>query len=160
MERGYMDRLDADRLLYNFRENAGFDTKGAKPLAEMNAPRVRAGSIPTTANAPPNSAATSPATSSPRSRSCAATGDDDAKAKGDEMVAELAKVQEKLGGGYLSAFPMELFDRLDALSGKPRDPNAARDTSGKACPGRRSTPSTRSWPACSINISSPATSRR
>src|SRR6185437_1973001 len=34
---GYMDRLDADRLLYNFRENAGFDTKGAKPLAEMNA---------------------------------------------------------------------------------------------------------------------------
>jgi hypothetical protein len=39
------------------------------------------------------------------------------------MVAELAKVQEKLGGGYLSAFPMELFDRLDSLSGAPRDPN-------------------------------------
>ena len=30
------------------------------------------------------------------------------------MVAELAKCQEKLGGGYLSAFPTELFDRLDA----------------------------------------------
>ncbi len=33
---------------------------------------------------------------------------------------ELAKCQQKLGGGYLSAFPTELFDRLDNLSGKPR----------------------------------------
>ena len=49
----------------------------------------------------------------------ASTGDKDAKAKGDEMVAELAKCQPKLGGGYLSAFPTELFDRLDALAGKP-----------------------------------------
>ena len=36
------------------------------------------------------------------------------KAKGDEMVADLAKCQQKLGGGYLSAFPMEFLDRLDA----------------------------------------------
>ncbi|SPF41726.1 conserved hypothetical protein [Candidatus Sulfopaludibacter sp. SbA4] len=35
-------------------------------------------------------------------------------------MAELAKCQDKLGGGYLSAFPMELFDRLDRLSGQPR----------------------------------------
>ncbi|HEV3196899.1 MAG TPA: beta-L-arabinofuranosidase domain-containing protein, partial [Bryobacteraceae bacterium] len=34
--------------------------------------------------------------------------------------------QEKLGGGYLSAFPLSLFERLDRLSGRPpvpRDPN-------------------------------------
>src|SRR5262249_25005527 len=53
----------------------------------------------------------------------AARGDKDAQATGDYLVAEMAKVQQKLGGGYLSAYPMELFDRLDNLSGKPRDPN-------------------------------------
>ena len=53
----------------------------------------------------------------------ASTGDKDAKAKGDELVDGLAKCQDKLGGGYLSAFPMELFDRLDSLSGAPRNPN-------------------------------------
>ena len=30
------------------------------------------------------------------------------------MVAELAKCQSKLSGGYLSAFPTEFFDRLNA----------------------------------------------
>jgi DUF1680 family protein len=53
----------------------------------------------------------------------ASAGDQDAKAKADEIVAELAKCQQKLGGGYLSAFPTELFDRLDSLSGRPRDPD-------------------------------------
>lgn len=42
------------------------------------------------------------------------TGDKELKAKGDYMVAELANCQQKLGGGYLSAFPLELFDRLKA----------------------------------------------
>ncbi len=43
------------------------------------------------------------------------TGDQKIKAKGDSMVAELANCQRKLGaGGYLSAFPTEWFDRLDA----------------------------------------------
>jgi DUF1680 family protein len=45
----------------------------------------------------------------------ASMGDKDAKAKGDYMVAELAKCQRKLGpSGYLSAFPTEWFERLDA----------------------------------------------
>ncbi|MBV9443201.1 MAG: hypothetical protein JO217_10940 [Acidobacteriaceae bacterium] len=30
------------------------------------------------------------------------------------MVADLAKCQQKLSGGYLSAFPTEWLDRLDA----------------------------------------------
>ena len=44
----------------------------------------------------------------------ASTGDQAIKAKGDEIVAELAKCQARLAGGYLSAFPLEFFDRLNA----------------------------------------------
>ena len=36
------------------------------------------------------------------------------KARGDALVAELAKCQAQFGNGYLSAFPEELFDRLRA----------------------------------------------
>jgi DUF1680 family protein len=44
----------------------------------------------------------------------ASAGDAEIKARGDEMVAELARCQNKLAsGGYLSAFPLEFFDRLD-----------------------------------------------
>jgi DUF1680 family protein len=42
----------------------------------------------------------------------AANGDSEAKAKADYMVAELAKCQQRLGGSYLSAFPISWFDRL------------------------------------------------
>ncbi|MGA3189473.1 MAG: beta-L-arabinofuranosidase domain-containing protein, partial [Bryobacteraceae bacterium] len=42
----------------------------------------------------------------------ASTGDAAIKSKGDEMVADLAKCQAATG--YLSAFPTEWFDRLDA----------------------------------------------
>ncbi len=66
---------------------------------------------------------TSPAILSASAQLVAATGDQEAKAKADEMVAGMAKCQARLGGGYLSAFPLELFDRLDALSGKPRNPD-------------------------------------
>jgi uncharacterized protein len=44
----------------------------------------------------------------------ASTGDQDIKAKGDAIVAELAKCQSRLAGSYLSAFPLEFFDRLNA----------------------------------------------
>jgi DUF1680 family protein len=42
------------------------------------------------------------------------TGDEAFKARGALMVAELAKCQQALGGGYLSAFPAEFFDRWEA----------------------------------------------
>ena len=42
----------------------------------------------------------------------ASTGDDELKSRGNELVAELAKCQEKNQDGYLSAFPEEEFDRL------------------------------------------------
>jgi uncharacterized protein len=111
---GYMNRLAADRLLYNFRQNAGLPTGNVEPFGgwEMPADGKRGSELRghftghfLTASA-----------------QLAANGDKAAKEKGDYMVAELAKVQEKLGGGYLSAFPHELFDRLDNLSGKPRPP--------------------------------------
>src|SRR5215472_7424684 len=42
----------------------------------------------------------------------ASTGDDELKARGNELVAGLARCQEKNQDGYLSAFPEEEFDRL------------------------------------------------
>jgi len=111
---GYMDRLAADRLLYNFRQNAGLPTGNVAPFGGWEAP----------ADGKRGSELRGHFTGHFLSATAqlAANGDHEAKAKGDYLVAELAKVQEKLGGGYLSAFPHELFDRLDHLSGKPRPP--------------------------------------
>ncbi len=51
------------------------------------------------------------------SRMAAATGDTSFRDKADQMVAGLAKCQEALGlDGYLAAFPLGAFDRLE---GKP-----------------------------------------
>jgi len=100
--RAYMSRLAADRLLYNFRQNAGLDLKGAEPLGGWEAPadgkhgtELRGHFIGHFLSA--------------SALLYASTGDKEARAKADYMVAELAKVQEKLGGGYLSAYPTELF---------------------------------------------------
>jgi DUF1680 family protein len=120
--RGYLNRLTADRLLYNFRENAGLDTKGAKPLADMEAQRVSSWEHPNDGTRATELRGHFTGHALSALAQLAANGDADAKAKGDYMIAELAKVQAKLGGGYLSAFPMDLFDRLDALSGKPFTP--------------------------------------
>jgi uncharacterized protein len=103
--RGYMHRLAADRLVHNFRLNAGLDSS-AKPLGgwEQYTPG-RAGELRGHFTGHYLSAA---------ALLYASTGDTEVKDKADTMVAELAKCQEKLGGGYLSAFPTEWFDRLDA----------------------------------------------
>lgn len=45
----------------------------------------------------------------------ALTGNSSVGERSDYLVAELRKVQVKLGNGYLSAFPFEHFDRLAAL---------------------------------------------
>jgi DUF1680 family protein len=120
--RGYMQRLPADRLLYNFRENAGLPVGSAKPFGgwEAKADGKRGTELRGHFTGHFLSAS---------AQLYASAGDREAKAKGDEIVAELANCQKKLVGGYLSAFPLELFDRLDSLSGRPftpgpRDPNA------------------------------------
>ena len=105
--RGYMARLAASRLLYNFRANAGLPTGNTKPLGGWEQP----------ANADRSSELRGHFTGHFLSASAqlfASTGDGEAKAKADEMVDGLAKCQRQLGGKYLSAFPAEFWDRLDA----------------------------------------------
>ncbi len=97
----YLKRLSAERLLHNFRVNAGLPSS-AEPLGGWEKPdgELRGHFVGHYLSA------------------CAlmysSTGDPEIKAKADAMVAELAKCQAKLGDGYLSAFPTEFFDRLRA----------------------------------------------
>ncbi len=56
----------------------------------------------------------------PRSTPCTiwstfAADDADIASRSTFIIAELKKVQDSLGGGYLSAFPTEHFDRLQNL---------------------------------------------
>jgi uncharacterized protein len=92
--------LPNDRLLHTFRLNAGLPTS-ADPLGGWEKPDCElrghlAGGHTLSACA----------------LGYAATGDQAIKQKGDELVAELRKCQDKIGNGYLSAFPVEFFDRL------------------------------------------------
>ena len=101
--------LTADRLLYNFRANAGLPVGSVEPLGgwEQQDNRQRASELRGHFTGHFLSAS---------AQLSASTGDKEAKAKGDYMVAELAKCQEKLGGGYLSAFPTTFgVDRLDKM---------------------------------------------
>ncbi len=100
--RDYLHRLSADRLLHSFRFTAGLPSS-AQPLGGWEKPdsEVRGHFVGHYLSA------------------CglmhASTGDQELKSKGDAMVAALAQCQAKLSGGYLSAFPSELFDRVKAL---------------------------------------------
>jgi uncharacterized protein len=100
--RDYMMRLSNDRLLHNFRLTAGIPSK-AEPLGGWEAPKSElrghfvghylsgAGLL------------------------IASTGDAQMKEKADGLVAGIAECQTKLNkDGYVSAFPDELFVRLDA----------------------------------------------
>ena len=106
---GYLLSLDPDRLLHTFRLNAGLPTT-AKPYGGWEAPSVelRGHSLGHYLTA------------------CAltyeATGDERLKARALGLVAELRKVQRALPArgmspGYLSAFPEELIDRVEARKG-------------------------------------------
>ncbi|HCC56075.1 MAG TPA: hypothetical protein DEQ47_02210 [Solibacterales bacterium] len=97
--RGLLRRYDADRLLHTFRLNAGL-LSSAKPLGGWEKPDVELrghflGHY-----------------LSGCALMYAATGDQELKSKADYIVTELGKCQDRLGDGYLSAFPVSLFDRL------------------------------------------------
>ena len=98
---GYLRRLPVDRLVHNFRVNAGLPSS-AEPLGGWEKPDCELRGHFT----------------GHYLSSCAlmysSTGEQDIRAKGDAIVDALAKCQAKLGGGYLSAYPTELFDRLNA----------------------------------------------
>jgi hypothetical protein len=112
--RGYLSRLAADRMLHSFRLTAGLPST-AEPLGgweiyvEPNPGQPRRSSEGELRGHFTGHFLSASA------QLYASMGDKEAKAKGDYMVAELAKCQQKLGaGGYLSAFPTEWFDRLAA----------------------------------------------
>jgi len=99
--RRFMMGLDPDRLLHMFRVTAGIPSS-AQPLGGWEAPdnELRGHFTGHYLSA--------------CALMWAQTGDEAVKARGAMMIGELAKCQQKLGTGYLSAFPDELFDRLKA----------------------------------------------
>jgi uncharacterized protein len=103
--RGYMERLAADRLLYTIRANAGLPVGSAKPLGGWEQPENGQRSSELRGHFLGHFLSAS--------AQLAANGDKEAKAKGDYMVAEMARCQQKLGGKYLSAFPTTWWDRLE-----------------------------------------------
>ncbi len=99
--RQFLIKQSPDRLLHNFRINAGQNSSAA-PLGGWEAPdcELRGHYVGHYLSA--------------CALSYASSSDQELKARGDYLVAELAACQQKLSGGYLSAFPAELFDRLGA----------------------------------------------
>jgi DUF1680 family protein len=101
----YMLALDSDRLLHNFRVNAGLPSS-AEPLYNRESPTNgwRGHYVGHFLSA--------------CGQMHASTADVRVKTKADAMVAELAKCQAQLGDrGYLSAFPESSFDDLE--QGRP-----------------------------------------
>jgi hypothetical protein len=101
VNRKYMTSLEADSLLHMFRITAGLPSS-AKPLGGWEQPENELRGHFTghylSACALMN----------------ASLGDESFKARGNQLVSELAKCQKALGNGYLSAFPETFFDRLRA----------------------------------------------
>ncbi|HEY9516396.1 MAG TPA: beta-L-arabinofuranosidase domain-containing protein [Gemmatimonadaceae bacterium] len=104
VNRKHIMAFDTDRLLHSFRLTAGIPSS-AEPLGGWEAPgnELRGHFLGHYLSA------------------CAlmgvSLGDEQVKARGVQVVAELARCQKAHGNGYLSAFPEEFFDRLRA--GKP-----------------------------------------
>lgn len=98
----YMLELETDRLLHNFRVNAGLPSTAA-PLGNWEAPKSELRGHLTGHYL------------SACALMFASTGDPRFKERAVLLVRELARCQSALGSrGYLSAFPESLFDRLEA----------------------------------------------
>jgi len=99
--RRYLMGLDPDRLLHMFRVTAGLPSH-AEPLGGWEAPdNELRGHF-------------SGHYLSACALLAAQTGDSGVRERGVHLAAELAKCQDAIGTGYLSAFPVDLFDRLRA----------------------------------------------
>ena len=100
LDRQYLLSLDVDRLLRNFRINAGLPSD-AQPLGGWEAPNgeLRGHFVGHFLSA--------------CALMFASTGDERLKEKGDKVVAGLAECQAKLGDGYLSAYPETFIDRVE-----------------------------------------------
>ena len=100
--RKYLLSLSVDRLVHNFRVNAGLPSK-AEPLGGWETPNCELRGHFT----------------GHFMSACAlmysATGDERLKEKGRQVVDAMAKCQQALGStGYLSAYPEELIDRVES----------------------------------------------
>ncbi|MGQ9503950.1 MAG: beta-L-arabinofuranosidase domain-containing protein [Thermogutta sp.] len=100
LDKRYLLSLDPNRLLHVFRINAGLPSD-AQPLGGWEDPKceLRGHFVGHYLSA--------------CSLMYASTGDVALRERVDVIVQELAKCQEKLGHGYLSAFPEEFFDRVE-----------------------------------------------
>jgi DUF1680 family protein len=99
-DRQFLHSLPPDRLVHTFRINAGLPSS-AQPLGGWEAPDCElrghyAGGHYLSAAA----------------LMYASTGDEEIKKNGTAVVTELGKCQDAMKSGYLSAFPVEFFDRL------------------------------------------------
>jgi len=103
LDQKYLLALDTDRLLHNFRINAGLPST-AQPLGGWEAPdcELRGHFVGHYLSA--------------CALMFASTGDDRYKQKGEAVVAGLAECQDKLGNGYLSAYPESFIDRVEKPS--------------------------------------------
>jgi uncharacterized protein len=100
LDKQYLLTLDVERLLRNFRVNAGLRSS-AQPLGGWEAPEgeLRGHFVGHYLSA--------------CALMYASTGDRRLKEKGDAVVAGLAECQARLGSGYLSAYPESFIDRVE-----------------------------------------------
>ena len=100
LDQKYLLELDVDRLLHNFRVNAGLPSH-AEPLGGWEEPKceLRGHFVGHYLSA--------------CALMYASTGDARFKQKGDAVVTGLAECQEKMGSGYLSAYPESFIDRVE-----------------------------------------------
>ncbi|ESW03989.1 hypothetical protein PHAVU_011G057800 [Phaseolus vulgaris] len=98
----YLLMLDMDRLIWSFRKTAGLSTPGT-PYGGWEGPGVelRGHFVGHYLSA--------------SALMWASTQDESLKQKMQYLVAGLSTCQEKIGTGYLSAFPSELFDRFESV---------------------------------------------
>jgi DUF1680 family protein len=96
----YLDSLRVDRLLQSFRMAAGI-TSTATPYGGWENPTCELRGHFTGGHF-----------LSAVALAAATSANNELKRRGDDAVAVLAQCQKKIGTGYLSAFPPELFERL------------------------------------------------
>ena len=101
LDQAYLLSLDTESLLHTFRVNAGLPSD-AKPLGGWEEPKseVRGHFVGHYLSA--------------CALMFASTGDQRLKDKGHAVVAGMAACQAEVGNGYLSAYPEEFFDRVEA----------------------------------------------
>ncbi len=101
LDRQYLLSLDVDRLLHNFRVNAALSSS-AEPLGGWEEPKceLRGHFVGHYLSA--------------CAMMYASTGDEQLKKKAEAVVSGLEECQAKTGSGYLSAYPEEFIDLVEA----------------------------------------------